>query len=132
MGSSEPRFDAIGIVVSDMARALNFYRMLGLEFPDGAQSEAHVEVVLTGGLRLMFDTEDLVRSFDKSFKPPESGGRIGFAFACESSAAVDAMHGEIVAAGHASHLAPFDAFWGQRYATVVDPDGNLVDLFAVL
>ncbi|MFL6036949.1 MAG: glyoxalase, partial [Gaiellaceae bacterium] len=27
---------------------------------------------------------------------------------------------------------PFDAFWGQRYATVVDPDGNAVDLFAPL
>ncbi|MGB5655838.1 MAG: glyoxalase, partial [Acidimicrobiia bacterium] len=26
--------------------------------------------------------------------------------------------------------APFDAFWGQRYATVLDPDGNGVDLFA--
>jgi uncharacterized glyoxalase superfamily protein PhnB len=23
-----------------------------------------------------------------------------------------------------------DAFWGQRYATVLDPDGNPVDLFA--
>jgi uncharacterized glyoxalase superfamily protein PhnB len=27
---------------------------------------------------------------------------------------------------------PFDAFWGQRYATVLDPDGNTVDLFAPL
>ena len=27
---------------------------------------------------------------------------------------------------------PFDAFWGQRYATVRDPDGNAVDLFAAL
>jgi uncharacterized glyoxalase superfamily protein PhnB len=25
-----------------------------------------------------------------------------------------------------------DAFWGQRYATVLDPDGNSVDLFASL
>lgn len=30
------------------------------------------------------------------------------------------------------HKAPWDAFWGQRYAVVVDPDGNLVDLFADL
>jgi uncharacterized glyoxalase superfamily protein PhnB len=29
-------------------------------------------------------------------------------------------------------LAPWDAFWGQRYATVLDPDGNSVDLFAAL
>ncbi|MCZ6462364.1 MAG: glyoxalase, partial [Actinobacteria bacterium] len=25
-----------------------------------------------------------------------------------------------------------DAFWGQRYATVLDPDGNAIDLFAPL
>ena len=30
----------------------------------------------------------------------------------------------------AAKLEPFDAFWGQRYATVLDPDGNAVDLFA--
>ncbi len=29
-------------------------------------------------------------------------------------------------------LEPFDAFWGMRYATVLDPDDNGVDLFATL
>jgi uncharacterized glyoxalase superfamily protein PhnB len=27
---------------------------------------------------------------------------------------------------------PYDAFWGQRYANLADPDGNVVDLFAPL
>ena len=40
--------------------------------------------------------------------------------------------GELVAAGYHGHLEPWDAFWGQRYATVLDPDGNSVDLFAPL
>lgn len=31
-----------------------------------------------------------------------------------------------------SDVVPFDAPWGQRYATVLDPDGNGVDLFAPL
>jgi uncharacterized glyoxalase superfamily protein PhnB len=35
-------------------------------------------------------------------------------------------------AGHSVALAPFDAPWGQRYATVLDPDGTSVDLFASL
>jgi hypothetical protein len=30
-----PRFDALGIVVSDLARSMAFYRLLGLDFPDG-------------------------------------------------------------------------------------------------
>ena len=36
------------------------------------------------------------------------------------------------AAGHEGHLVPWDAFWGQRYATVHDPDGNAIELFADL
>jgi uncharacterized glyoxalase superfamily protein PhnB len=45
---------------------------------------------------------------------------------------VDGLHDELVAAGQTSLRTPFDAFWGQRYATVLDPDGNAVDLFAPL
>ena len=39
---------------------------------------------------------------------------------------------QLTAAGHHGELAPFDAFWGMRYATVHDPDGTGVDLFALL
>ena len=38
----------------------------------------------------------------------------------------------LVAAGGRGHKEPWDAFWGQRYAEVLDPDGNVVDLFAPL
>jgi uncharacterized glyoxalase superfamily protein PhnB len=43
---------------------------------------------------------------------------------------VDALYAELTAAGHHGELAPFDAPWGQRYASVNDPDGNGVDLYA--
>ena len=55
---------------------------------------------------------------------------MGLAFLCSDPAEVDSIHARLVAAGHPSHVEPFDAFWGQRYATVLDPDGNPVDLFA--
>jgi uncharacterized glyoxalase superfamily protein PhnB len=45
---------------------------------------------------------------------------------------VDRLYGALVDAGYEGHLEPWDAFWGQRYATVRDPDGNGVDLFAPL
>jgi uncharacterized glyoxalase superfamily protein PhnB len=54
------------------------------------------------------------------------------AFDCGSPAEVDATHDVLVAAGSPSHLAPWDAFWGMRYAVVLDPDGNHVELFAAL
>ena len=37
-----------------------------------------------------------------------------------------------VAAGGKMHMEPMDAFWGQRYAQVQDPDGTVVDLYAAL
>lgn len=127
-----PRFDLIGIVVADMARSLGFYRRLGLDVPDVADAEPHVELALPGGLRLAWDTIDTIRSFDPDWTPPTGGHRIGLAFACETPADVDAAYAELIGAGHEGHLAPWDAFWGQRYATVLDPDGNSVDLFAAL
>jgi uncharacterized glyoxalase superfamily protein PhnB len=128
-----PHLDAFGIVVADMPRALAFYRLLGLDIPDGADAAPHAEVALAGGLRLMFDTEDTIRSFDASWTPPAGGGhRVALAFACDSPADVDATYAAITGAGYEGHLPPWDAFWGQRYATVHDPDGNAVDLFAAL
>ena len=127
----EARLDLIGIVVADMAKALAFYRSLGLAIPAEADGEPHVEVGLPGGLRLTFDTEEVIRSFHPAWTPVR-GGRTNLAFVVPDPAAVDALHAELVAAGHESALAPFDAFWGQRYAVVHDPDGNGVDLFAPL
>lgn len=126
------RFDAIGITVSHMDRSVPFFRLLGLDFPDGAETEGHVEAALPGGMRLMLDTEEVVRSFDPEYEPPTRAGRIGLAFLCDSVEQVDETYAAMIAAGHRGKMEPFDAFWGQRYATVFDPDGNLVDLFARL
>ncbi|CAO5254214.1 VOC family protein [Frankia sp. AgKG'84/4] len=126
-------FNLIGLVVSDMSRSLAFYRLLGLKVPQGAESEPHVEVNLPGGLRIAFDTEATIRSFDPDWTPGTGGpGRVGLAFACADPAEVDAAYANLLAAGHTGHLKPWDAFWGQRYATVFDPDGNHVDLYAPL
>jgi uncharacterized glyoxalase superfamily protein PhnB len=47
-------------------------------------------------------------------------------------AAVDQRYAELTAAGYASRQCPFDAFWGQRYAIVTDPDGHDVGLMSPL
>jgi uncharacterized glyoxalase superfamily protein PhnB len=131
MTAANARFDAVGIVAADMARALAFYRRLGLEVPPDAEDAPHVEIPLPGGLRLMLDTVETVRSFDPSWTPP-SGSGVSLAFACDDPAGVDALYRDLVGAGHEGHLEPWDAFWGQRYASVRDPDGNGIDLFAPL
>ena len=45
---------------------------------------------------------------------------------------VDALFERLMAAGHQGLRHPWDAFWGQRYASLLDPDGNGVDLYATL
>ncbi|WP_258314520.1 VOC family protein [Streptomyces sp. Act143] len=128
-----PRFDAIGLIVSDMAASVAFYHRLGFAFPEGSADQPHVEAELPGGLRLLLDTEATVRSFHPDWRPPAGGGsRTGLALRCDSPAEVDAVYEEMVNAGHHGELKPWDAFWGQRYATLHDPDGNGVDLFAPL
>jgi catechol 2,3-dioxygenase-like lactoylglutathione lyase family enzyme len=125
-----PRFAVVGVVVTDMAASLAFYRRLGLDVPADADAAPHVEVDLGGGLRLALDTEDTIRSFDPDWTPPGAGGRAALAFACDSAADVDATYAALTDAGYDGHLAPWDAFWGMRYASVHDPDGLGVDLFA--
>ena len=125
------RFEAIGVIVADMARALAFYRLLGLEFPGGADPEGHAEASVAG-VRLMLDTEESIRSFDPDWQPPAGGHRIALAFRCDSPAEVDETYGRLLDGGGSRHKEPWDAFWGMRYAEVKDPDGNIVDLFADL
>ena len=127
-----PRLAVIEIVVADMAASLAFYRRLGLEIPDASDAAPHVEAELPGGLRIAFDTQDTIRSFDPGWSRPSGGHGIALAFGCADAAEVDATYAALVGAGYDSHLPPWDAFWGQRYATVLDPDGNTVDLFATL
>ncbi|NSC21617.1 glyoxalase [Streptomyces albus subsp. chlorinus] len=126
-----PRFDLVGLVTSDMAASLAFYRRLGLDLPADADTQPHVEFTGPGGVRIAWDTEETVRSFDPGWAaPPRGSGRVGLAFLCDSPAGVDRLYGELTDAGYEGHLAPWDAPWGQRYAVVRDPDGNGVDLFA--
>jgi catechol 2,3-dioxygenase-like lactoylglutathione lyase family enzyme len=126
-----PRLHLVGIVTADLARSLRFYRLLGLDLPDDADHQPHVEVQLPG-LLLAWDPIETMRSFDPGAQVPSGPGRISLAFHCGTPAGVDETVAMLEQAGVEVHLAPFDAFWGQRYASVLDPDGNGVDLFAEL
>ena len=125
-----PELNAIGIVVSDMATSIRFYRLLGLELPD-TQDEGHVEVPQPNGTRLMLDSEEVVKSFQPDWSR-ETGNQVSLAFECSSPADVDEVYARVIAAGFEGEKEPWDAFWGQRYAQLSDPDGVLVDLFAAI
>lgn len=123
-----PDLDAIGIVSSDLDRTRAFYALLGVEIEEG---DTHVEATFPSGLRLMFDSEEVLRSFKPEWERA-TGNTVGLAFKCGSSAEVDELYARVVAAGFHGEKKPWDAFWGQRYAQLHDPDGTPVDLFAWL
>jgi catechol 2,3-dioxygenase-like lactoylglutathione lyase family enzyme len=128
----EARLGLVEIVVQDMARSLAFYRRLGLDLPPEADREPHVDTALPGGLRVAWDTVETIHSFDPSWTAPTGGPRMSLAFQMDSPAGVDRMYAELTGLGYEGHKAPWDAFWGMRYAMIKDPDGNGIDLFAQL
>jgi uncharacterized glyoxalase superfamily protein PhnB len=124
------QLNAIGIVVSDLERSIRFYRLLGLDVPE-TPGEGHVETTLANGTRLMFDTEEVVKSFRPDWSR-QAGNQLSLAFECGSPAEVDETYARAVEAGFTAEKEPWDAFWGQRYAQLADPDGVPVDLYAAL
>jgi catechol 2,3-dioxygenase-like lactoylglutathione lyase family enzyme len=125
-----PQLNAIGIVVSDMARSIRFYRLLGIDLPE-TPDEGHLDSFLPNGVRFMLDQEQEVRSFRPDWTR-ETGNQLALAFQCETAAEVDEIYMRVTEAGFHGEKEPWDAFWGQRYAQLHDPDGVPVDLYATL
>jgi catechol 2,3-dioxygenase-like lactoylglutathione lyase family enzyme len=124
-----PELNAIGIAVADLQRTLQFYRLLGLDYDE--PDDGHVEATMANGTRLMFDTEEVIRSFLPDWRRA-NGNQVSLAFECSSPAEVDEVYARVVAAGFEGEKEPWDAFWGQRYALLGDPDGVRVNLYARL
>ena len=124
-----PDLNAIGIVSSDVARSIAFYRLLGVDFPE--DGEGHIEATLPSGVRLMLDEEEVIRGFRPDWTR-ETGNQLALAFECSSPDEVNELYERVKAAGFDTEKEPWDAFWGQRYAQLRDPDGVPVDLFVRL
>lgn len=120
---------SIDIVVADLAASLEFYRSLGLPIPDGQEDEQQVQIDTPGGASIGLFTEATIKEHDPHWQQPV-GQRVTFACQCDGAAELDAVYARVVAAGHEGRQAPWDTRWGQRYATLADPDGNRVDLFS--
>jgi uncharacterized glyoxalase superfamily protein PhnB len=123
--------DMIGLVVENMAASLAFYRLLDLNTPTDQDDQDFVQVITPNGYRISWNTATMIKTFDETWQKPVGQG-ISLAFHCGTPAGVDETYRRIIEAGYQGHKEPWDAFWGQRYAIVVDPDGYHVELFAPL
>jgi uncharacterized glyoxalase superfamily protein PhnB len=120
--------DMVGIVAKNIGESLRFYRALGREVPSAGDGEDHVETT-SGGMRIAWDTVELIKGMLGEWEEPK-GNRLELAFKCESEGDVDEVFQRVVSEGFKPFREPWDAFWGQRYAILEDPDGNHVSLFA--
>src|SRR5215468_4266181 len=87
---SMPQLNAIGVVAGDMPTSIRFYRLLGLDVPEGP-NDGHVDTFLPNGVRFMIDNEDTMRSFRPDWTR-ENGNQIALAFECASAAEVDEVY----------------------------------------
>jgi uncharacterized glyoxalase superfamily protein PhnB len=123
------KIDAISVTSVNFAQTVKFYSLLGFEFPTFKPDEKHIEpITKEGDVRLMVD--DAVFMASMTGLAPKPPTHSSFAMKCETASEVNHYAAAIAAAGFVVVKQPWDAFWGQRYAIVMDPDGYQVDLFA--
>jgi uncharacterized glyoxalase superfamily protein PhnB len=119
---------SIQVFASDLARTTAFYRLLGLPVAEPAAEVDRLEVELPGGSILSFDREQTISDMHPGWTPDQAGGRLALAFHVTTAAEADELFAAMTGAGYDGPLPPYDAPWGQRYATLADPDGVWVDL----
>ena len=136
MSSANIRLNQINLVVADMAASRTFYGRLGLEFghahdPNWADHHLTAARPEDDGAALDFDLDST--SFANKWNSGWPGGAgVVLGFSVPTRQTVDDLVAELTAAGSAVQQAPYDAFWGARYAIVSDPDGNAVGIMSPL
>jgi catechol 2,3-dioxygenase-like lactoylglutathione lyase family enzyme len=127
-----PVLDQLNIVVTDMEQSATFYRLLGLEVPEGPPEWAphHRSAVQPEGIDLDLDSEVFAGRWDTGIGPATVKPRVVIGFRMPSRDAVDSTYKRLTEAGFQGQQVPYDAFWGSRYAVVEDPDGNAVGLMS--
>jgi catechol 2,3-dioxygenase-like lactoylglutathione lyase family enzyme len=134
----QPRIHVLTLGVSDLERALEFYRSLGLESagivgtefagddttPAGAVAMFHLQ----GGLILsLYPRTELAKDANIPLGPPKSGEfTIGHAVATRAD--VDALLAQAEAAGATLTDKPHDRPWGIYSGFFRDLDGHLWEI----
>lgn len=116
----EPRVSLITLGVSNLARARRFYGALGWR---DVSEDASVVFFQCGGMVVaLWDRASLAE--DSGVTDSGGWGGITLAHNVRDRAEVDAVVGEIAAAGGTVVRPPEETFWGGYSAMVTDPDGH--------
>ena len=138
MNDAGPRFEQVNIVSGNLERTIAFYRRLGLNIPEERMWRTqsgihHVSAVASESEAADIDLDSIAfaRIWNGGWHEQQHlRGKVVVGFGLHSRAAVDATYTDLIGAGYTGLQAPYDAFWGSRYAVVEDPDGIAVGLMS--
>ena len=137
MDRTRPTLNQLNIVSSNPEASIAFYRRLGLDIPDQnvwrtATGVHHVSArEVAEGIDLDLDSTTFAQVWNTGWRGRKDlAGRVVVGLSVALRADVDRLYGEMTAAGARGLQAPWDAFWGARYAIVADPDGVAVGLMS--
>jgi catechol 2,3-dioxygenase-like lactoylglutathione lyase family enzyme len=126
----------LGLIVHDMPKALEFYRRLGLDIPDGSEKQSHVEIKMGSGMTFFLDSNP--RRWDPGYGAQPSSERTEapdrypaiLEFYLKEHTTLVAKYKELIDFGYQSYREPYATSFGMLFAMVKDPDGNTILLSA--
>jgi catechol 2,3-dioxygenase-like lactoylglutathione lyase family enzyme len=126
----------LGLIVQDMPTALEFYRRLGLDIPDGSEKRTHVEIKMGSGLTFFLDSNPA--GWDPGFGAQPIAERSTvpdryptlLEFYLKEQAILTAKYNELIGFGYQGYREPYLTSFGMCFAMIKDPDGNTILLSA--
>ena len=113
----EPSLNAVTWFTGDMAASVAFYELIGMGCEFGGSASSFSSMRIGAGTYVNLQ-------FDPGWNATDA--RWGRFILWVND--VDAIHGALLAAGHAPLMAPANASWGERYFHVQDPAGHEVSI----
>jgi catechol 2,3-dioxygenase-like lactoylglutathione lyase family enzyme len=122
----------VGLIVADMGKALEFYRRLGLEIPEGSEQHSHVQIKMGTGLTFFLDSNptrwdpQFTKDADAARKPSSACYQSLLEFYLETQTTVEEKYAELTSLGYHGQRAPYANGFGMCFALIQDPDGNTI------
>jgi len=137
MERNKPVFDQVSIVAGSFNRSFDFYRRLGVSFPEPVTGRVgdpfHANAETSNGLRFELDSAAFAAVWNPGWAArSDLVGRVVLGFGVASREEVDRIYAELTSAGHPGLAPPHDAFWGARYAIIEDPNGTAVGVMSAI
>lgn len=122
-------FNTIGLLTTDNAKVVAFYRdVFGFQ-TDWNGQEPNVEMTLDSMRLILFLRSDFEQMISQKLSYPQGlNGTMELSFDAPTFADVDKEYERAISIGAKPVFAPTTEPWGQRTCYIADPEGNLIEI----